>query len=97
MKKVVLYVLLIIMAILLNSAFAQEKSRSERWIQGHVTAFSKDTISVDGIKYQIDPFVTITDSKGNTLGLEALRGVEIVKVLVIDGKVKKIEAILFRM
>lgn len=68
----------------------------EEWIQGHVTSISKDSISVDNIRYQFDILLTIKDSNGNILKPVALRNAEIVKVLERNGKALKIVIIEFR-
>ena len=96
MKKI-LYLLAIITFLLSNSAFAQERYYYERWIQGQVKAVSKNSISVGGINYQLDPSIPITDLHENILDVNALRNAEVVKILERNGRAAKIIIILLRM
>lgn len=89
-------VLITIMLLVAGLSFAQVKPRSERWIQGHMTAINKDSISVEGTKYMFDLLVSVTNLSGDTLNINELRNAEIVKVLVKDGKAMKIIVIQLR-
>ena len=75
---------------------SQGKHDSESWVQGHVTSLGKDSISVDGTRYQLDLLLTIKDPDGNILEPVALRNAEIVKVFERNGKAMKIVIIQLR-
>lgn len=87
---------LMINVILPNITLSQEKHDSEGWIQGHVTSLGKDSIFVEGIRYQLDPLLTIKDPDGNILEPVALKNAEIVKVLERNGRAMKIVIIQLR-
>jgi len=89
-------IVLMINVILPNITLSQGKHNSEEWIQGHVTALGKDSISVEGRRYQLDLLLTIKDPDGNILEPVALRNAEIVKLQEKNGRAMKIVVILFR-
>ena len=79
-----------------NLVSPKENPLSTQWIQGHVTAISKESISIEGVEYQFDPHVTVTDSRGNLCKISSLRNAHIVKILEKDGKAVKIVVIQLR-
>lgn len=89
-------IVLMINVILPDITLSQGKHDSEEWIQGHVTALGKDSISVEGRRYQLDLLLTIKDPDGNILEPVALRNAEIVKLQEKNGRAMKIVVILFR-
>ena len=89
-------IVLMINVILPNIILSQEEHDSEGWIQGHVTYVGKDSISVEGIRYQFDPLLIIRDPEGNILEPVALKNAEIVKVLDKNGRAMKIVIIQLR-
>jgi len=95
MKRVV-YALIMIMIFLPGIALAQEESDPENWIKGRVTAWNRDSITIEGKNYRFEPLMTVTDLKENTLNIKILRYAEIVKAFVVDERVRKIVIIVFR-
>ena len=89
-------IVLMINVILPNIILSQGEHDSEGWIQGHVTYVGKDSISVEGIRYQFDPLLIIRDPEGNILEPVALKNAEIVKVLDKNGRAMKIVIIQLR-
>ena len=89
-------IVLMINVILPNIILPQGEHDSEGWIQGHVTYIGKDSISVEGIRYQFDPLLIIRDPEGNILEPVALKNAEIVKVLYRNGRAMKIVIIQLR-
>ncbi|NWF51898.1 MAG: hypothetical protein HXY47_02330 [Nitrospirae bacterium] len=91
-----LFIVLIIIATIPEGILSQVKYNSEDWIQGHVTSLSKNSISIDNIRYQLDILLTIKDFDGNILEPVALRNAEIVKALKRNGRIIKIIIVQFR-
>jgi hypothetical protein len=89
-------IVLMINVILPNIILSQGEHDSEGWIQGHVTYVGKDSVSVEGIRYQFDPLLIIRDPEGNILEPVALKNAEIVKVLDKNGRAMKIVIIQLR-
>ncbi len=90
-------IVLMINVILPNITLSQGEHNSEGWVQGHVTYVGKDSISVEGIRYQFDPLLIIRDPEGNILEPVALKNAEIVKVVLDkNGRAMKIVIIQLR-